>query len=54
VASTAALCDEARRYCDRQNFTDVRAREYLRGVLAGCIERTQQIPMTITMGGALH
>jgi hypothetical protein len=54
VVSTAALCDEARRYCDRQNFTDAQAREYLRGVLAGIIERTQQIPMTISMGGALH
>ena len=54
VASTAALCDEARRYCDRQNFTDDQAREYLRGVLAGIIERTQQIPMTISMGRALH
>jgi hypothetical protein len=54
VASTAALCAEATRFCNRMHYSDFEAREYVRGVLAGIIERVQQIPVTISMGGALH
>ena len=54
VASTAALCDEARRYCNRVGLSDEQARAYMRGTLAGIIERVQEIPVSFSMGGALH
>jgi hypothetical protein len=54
VATTQELCAEATAHCNRMGYSDARARDYLRGVLAGIIERTQQIPMTFTMGGSLH
>jgi hypothetical protein len=53
VASVSLLCDEATKYCNRMNFTDAQAREYMRGFLGGIVER-HQLAVTTTAQGALH
>ena len=52
VASIAVVCAEAAQHCDRMGYSDERARDYMRGLLRGIVERHQ---LTVTfVQEALH
>jgi hypothetical protein len=53
VTMTQMLCAEATAHCNRMGYSDERARAYLRGLLAGIVER-HQLTVTASAQGALH